>query len=137
QSAGGPAAGQARAAARRSALHAPDRRRNRARALNPLRILFAALGIFLSVACCAQTDERKQLAFDTIERNAAQLALIGDSLYYFGELGMQEVESARFLKETLEAPGPQLATGAPRFPPHPRAPRPPRPPHLLPPPAPP
>src|SRR5205814_2466465 len=59
-----------------------------------------ALALAFSLACNAQTDERKKLAFETIERNAAELATVGDSLYYFAELGMQEFESAKFLKET-------------------------------------
>src|SRR5256885_10824270 len=38
----------------------------------------------------ANADERKQLAFDVVERNAEQMALLSDSIFYFGELGMQE-----------------------------------------------
>src|SRR3954471_15697499 len=75
-----------------------------------------ALALVFSLACSAQTDERKKLAFDTIERNATQLALIGDSLYYFAELGMQEFESAKFLKETLEGIGFKVRTGDAGFP---------------------
>jgi len=76
----------------------------------------AALGFFFSLVCAAQTDERKRLAFDVIDRNAEQLALVGDSLYYFGELGMQEFESAKFLKQTLEAIGFKVETGGAGFP---------------------
>src|SRR3954464_4594533 len=75
-----------------------------------------ALALVFSLACSAQTDERKKLAFDTIERNATQLALIGDSLYYFAELGMQEFESAKFLKQTLEGIGFKVETGGAGFP---------------------
>jgi aminobenzoyl-glutamate utilization protein B len=77
------------------------------------------VAILASLHCLAghaQTDERKQIAFDIIERNAAQLALVGDSLYYFGELGMQEVESTRFLKETLEGVGFKVEMGGAGFP---------------------
>jgi aminobenzoyl-glutamate utilization protein B len=56
-------------------------------------------------------DERKQLAFDTVERNAAQMTLLSDSLFYFGELGMQEVESAKLLKDALEAAGFKVELG--------------------------
>src|SRR5690349_2510984 len=72
--------------------------------------LFACAWL-LSLECGAQVDERKQLAFDAIERNAAQLALVGDSLYYFAELGMQEFESTRFLRQTLEGIGFKVETG--------------------------
>ena len=51
----------------------------------------------------AGADERKQLAFDVIERNAQQMAAISDSLFYFGELGMQEFESTKLLKDTLDS----------------------------------
>lgn len=76
----------------------------------------AAVAFGFSVAGGAQTDARKQLAFDTIERNAEQLWTIGDSLYYFGELGMQEYESAKFLKQTLEGIGFRVETGGAGFP---------------------
>src|SRR6266567_468102 len=68
-------------------------------------------GFLFALACNAQVDEQKKLAFDTVERNAEQLAVVGDSLYYFAELGMQEYESAKFLKETLEGIGFKVETG--------------------------
>jgi len=70
-----------------------------------------SLALLASLACNAQVDERKKLAFDAIDRNAGQIALVGDSLYYFGELGMQEIESAKFLKQTLEGIGFKVETG--------------------------
>ena len=36
------------------------------------------------------------------DRSAEQIATVGDVLYYFGEPGMQEHESSKYLKETLE-----------------------------------
>jgi aminobenzoyl-glutamate utilization protein B len=81
-----------------------------------LRVLLSVI-LLCSVALArAQSDERKRLAFETIERNAAELALIGDSIYYFGELGMQEHESAKFLKETLESIGYRVRLGDAGFP---------------------
>lgn len=56
-------------------------------------------------------SQQKQFAFDVIDRNADQIALIGDSLFYFGELGMQEYESTKFLKETLQGAGFQVESG--------------------------
>src|SRR5215470_7468986 len=69
-------------------------------ALIPLAVLILA-----TAAVAASPDELKKHAFGTIDRNADQIALVGDSLYYFAELGMQEVESTKFLKETLEGAG--------------------------------
>src|SRR4051794_11708538 len=67
------------------------------------------LGAMLPLA--GQADERKHLAFEVIDRNAQQMTDISDSLYYFGELGMQEFESTKLLKETLEAGGFKVELG--------------------------
>src|SRR3954453_10389338 len=66
--------------------------------------ILAVVGTMLPLAGVA-ADERKQLAFEAIDRNAAQMTLLSDSLFYFGELGMQEFESTKLLKDTLEAAG--------------------------------
>src|SRR5439155_24507442 len=59
----------------------------------------------------AAADERKDLAFEVIDRNAQQMTDISDSIYYFGELGMQEFEGSKLLKETLEAAGFRVELG--------------------------
>ena len=59
----------------------------------------------------AGADEHKQLAFDVIERNAQQMTDISDALFYFGELGMQEFESTKLLKDTLTAAGFKVELG--------------------------
>jgi len=62
--------------------------------------------LMLPLACAmAAEDPRKQLAFEVVERNAQQMTDISDSLFYFGELGMQEFESTKLLKDTLTAAG--------------------------------
>jgi acetylornithine deacetylase/succinyl-diaminopimelate desuccinylase-like protein len=53
----------------------------------------------------------KRIAFDVVERNADQIATVGDVLYYFGEPGMQEYESSKYLKETLEQIGFKVEVG--------------------------
>jgi aminobenzoyl-glutamate utilization protein B len=65
--------------------------------------VLALIGALLPLP--ANADERKQLAFDVVERNAEQMALLSDSIFCFGELGMQEFESTKLLKDTLEAAG--------------------------------
>jgi aminobenzoyl-glutamate utilization protein B len=75
----------------------------------------AALGfgaLLLAHAAGAQSDARKALAYAAIDRNADQIATIGDTVYYFGELGMQEIESAKFVKGVLEQIGFTVETGA-------------------------
>jgi aminobenzoyl-glutamate utilization protein B len=71
----------------------------------------ALIGALLPAAALAATDEQKQMAYQAIDRNAEQIALVGDSLYFFAEPGMQEVESARFLKETFESIGFRVESG--------------------------
>jgi len=63
------------------------------------------LALTLSVAGGVAADERKDLAFEVIDRNAQQMTDISDSLYFFGELGMQEFESSKLLSDTLKAAG--------------------------------
>ncbi len=78
------------------------------------RTLSAALALgvtLLAQSAGAQTDARKALAFAAIDRNADQIATIGDTVYYFGELGMQEIESAKFVKGVLESIGFTVETG--------------------------
>ena len=67
--------------------------------------------VFAVAATAALADERKQLAFDVVERNAQQMTDISDSLFYFGELGMQEIESTKLLKDTLSAAGFKVELG--------------------------
>ena len=67
--------------------------------------------VFAVAATAASADERKQLAFDVVERNAQQMTDISDSLFYFGELGMQEFESAKLIKDTLTAAGFKVELG--------------------------
>jgi aminobenzoyl-glutamate utilization protein B len=60
----------------------------------------------------AEPDGPKALADDAVARNAEQIATIGDTVYAFGELGMQEFESTKFLKGVLESIGFTVETGA-------------------------
>src|SRR5258707_3729700 len=66
-------------------------------------MLFALLSTALPVA--AEPDGAKALAYAAVERNANEIATIGDSVYYFAELGMQEYESAKFVRQVLESIG--------------------------------
>jgi aminobenzoyl-glutamate utilization protein B len=71
----------------------------------------AMLGLFVSLAAPGAADERKSFAFEVIDRNAKQMTDISDSIYYFGELGMQEFEGSKLLKDTLEAAGFRVELG--------------------------
>jgi aminobenzoyl-glutamate utilization protein B len=75
------------------------------------RIGILSLGLVLALVAPASADERKQRAFDVIERNAQQMFELSDSIFYFGELGMQEFESTKLLKDTLTAAGFKVELG--------------------------
>jgi aminobenzoyl-glutamate utilization protein B len=51
-----------------------------------------------------------------LERNADALALLGDKIFYFGELGMQEHETARLMTRVLEEAGFRVERGISGFP---------------------
>jgi aminobenzoyl-glutamate utilization protein B len=74
-------------------------------------VLFCALAFVLPVGTAELPGDPKQVAFEVIERNADQIATVGDVLYYFAEPGMQEYESAKFVKEILESAGFQVELG--------------------------
>jgi aminobenzoyl-glutamate utilization protein B len=72
--------------------------------------ILPVLGLAIPLACQA-ADERKELAFQVVDRNAQQMTDISDSIYYFGELGMQEFETTKLLKDTLTAAGFRVELG--------------------------
>jgi aminobenzoyl-glutamate utilization protein B len=74
--------------------------------------LLSLLALLAPLTCRAATDEQKQFAWSVVERNATPMAKIGDSLFYFAELGMQEFESTRLMKEVLENAGFSVELGA-------------------------
>jgi aminobenzoyl-glutamate utilization protein B len=78
--------------------------------LRPWIGVVSVLGVMLPLGSQA-ADERKQLAFEVVDRNAQQMTDLSDSLYYFGELGMQEFESTKLLKQTLENAGFKVELG--------------------------
>src|SRR5499427_7179864 len=71
--------------------------------------LVSILSVMVPIAATA--DERKDLAFEVIDRNVQKMTDISDSIYYFGEMGMQEFEGSKLLKETLEAAGFRVELG--------------------------
>ena len=47
--------------------------------------VFSLLGVLVPLTCQGASDEQKEFAFGVVERNAAPMAKIGDSIYYFAE----------------------------------------------------
>ena len=58
----------------------------------------------------------KTLAFEFLEKNRKAIALLGDSIFYFGELGMQEYETVGLMTELLEKGGFKIERGISRIP---------------------
>jgi len=62
-------------------------------------------------AAAAEQNSAKALAYESVDRNADAIAAIGDTVYFFGELGMQEIESTKFVKSVFEWIGFTVETG--------------------------
>jgi aminobenzoyl-glutamate utilization protein B len=58
----------------------------------------------------------QQFVFDYVDRNARAIALTGDNIFYFGELGMQEFETAGLMTNLLEKAGFKVERGISGFP---------------------
>ena len=50
-------------------------------------------------------DRHRKFVFDVIDRNREAIALLCDSIFYFGELGMQEYETSGLMMQILEEAG--------------------------------
>jgi aminobenzoyl-glutamate utilization protein B len=71
-----------------------------------MALLFVAFGVSIFPSASADSpSDPKRLAFEAVDRNAEAIATVADVLYYFGEPGMQEYESSKYLKQTLEQIG--------------------------------
>ena len=60
--------------------------------------------------------EAKQFIRELLERNSMALSVLGDSLFYFGEMGMQEFRSAELMTGLLEEHGYEIERGISGFP---------------------
>jgi aminobenzoyl-glutamate utilization protein B len=72
-----------------------------------IRALLAAvlLAALVPVAAHAASDDQKQFAQSVVERNTQAINDMSDSLYYFGELGFQEFDSTKLVRDTMRAAG--------------------------------
>lgn len=81
------------------------------------RIFAAATALSLALvggfapATADSPADAKRVAMESVDRNAEAIATIGDVLYYYAEPGMQEHESAKYLKQTLESIGFKVEVG--------------------------
>ena len=63
----------------------------------------------------ANISREKAFCFDYLERNAKAIATLNDSIFYFGELGMQEYETSKLMTELLENGGFKVERGISGF----------------------
>jgi aminobenzoyl-glutamate utilization protein B len=59
----------------------------------------------------ATPSKEKEFIFKVVDRNSKAIALLGDNIYYFGELGMQEFETAKLMTQILEEAGFKVERG--------------------------
>ena len=52
-----------------------------------------------------QDSKQKQFVIDAVEENRNNIALLGDNIFYFAELGMQEYRTSGMMTEILEQAG--------------------------------
>ncbi len=59
----------------------------------------------------------KQNVFDFIDLNQKEIARIGDAIFYFAELGMQELRTSEYTADALRAAGFIVEQGISKMPP--------------------
>ena len=64
-----------------------------------LLLFFLVVALFIPVTGFAQSvPKEKALALRVVEDNRKAIALLGDNIFYFAELGMQEFESTKLVR---------------------------------------
>ena len=75
-------------------------------------LLLTALVLILGSPAAAQdAGGPKATAFAAIDRNAGEIAKVGDAIFSFAELGMQETETAALCVRLLKEMGYTVETG--------------------------
>ena len=64
----------------------------------------------------ANVSPEKSHCFEYLDRNAKAIATLNDSIFYFGELGMQEFETSKLMSDLLEKGGFKVERGISGFP---------------------
>ena len=64
----------------------------------------------------AKASAEKALCFDYLDRNAKAIATLNDSIFYFAELGMQEIETAGLMCDLLENAASRSSAASAAFP---------------------
>ncbi len=67
--------------------------------------------IFILMASANAATTPKETAFDAVDRNKSEIAKVGDAIYSFAELGMQEIETSKLCIDVLKSMGYKVETG--------------------------
>ncbi len=82
--------------------------------------LLSGLGMMLLILCsissASAATNPKETAFEAVERNKDEIAKVGDAIYSFAELGMQEFETSKLCVGVLKKMGYKVETGISGFP---------------------
>src|SRR5689334_20401686 len=87
-------------------------------ARHPMRVkavaVFSVLLLLLGISAPAAPQNSagiKDAVFKSVDDNAKAIALLGDNIFYFAELGMQEFETAKLMTDVLEKGGFKVQRG--------------------------
>ena len=70
-----------------------------------LNYLWLVIALQVATASAQTLDEAKQEAFRFLEEDQPRLAMIGDAIFSYSELGFQEFKGSKLLTDLLEKEG--------------------------------
>ena len=80
--------------------------------MSMMRMLVLALPLVLTAPSFYQTGKSpKETAFQAVERNKDEIAKVGDAIFSFAELGMQEIETSSLCAQVLKEMGYKVEMG--------------------------
>lgn len=80
-------------------------------------VLWVAAGVSIGAAVAeAQTSTAKETALQAVDRNRDEIAKVGDAIFSFAEIGMQEFETSKLCARVLSDMGYKVQLGVSGFP---------------------
>ncbi len=80
-------------------------------------VLFVAATVSIgAVVAEAQTSPAKETALQAVDRNRDEIAKVGDAIFSFAEIGMQEFETSKLCARVLSDMGYKVQLGISGFP---------------------
>ncbi len=75
------------------------------------KLMFAVSFLLPTTSFSQGGTTAKETAFQAVERNTDEIAKVGDAIFSFAELGMQEFETSRLCSQVLKQMGYKVETG--------------------------